>query len=100
MFLFKDHAQNEAVRLVPDLFFLKKKKSFIWGKSKSSATWFQYISIALNLAYNKPKLYKTLDYWFRNMRNCDFLEKGLGMFSLPRFLYDFSRKVFVHVIFY
>ena len=27
MFLFKDHAQNEAVRLVPDLFFFFKKKA-------------------------------------------------------------------------
>ena len=28
------------------------------------------------------------------MVNFDFLEKGLGIVSLPRFVYDFSRKMF------
>ena len=37
-------------------------ESLIWAESKWSAGWFQYISIALNLRYNKNKLYKTLDY--------------------------------------
>ena len=38
MFFFKDHEQNEAERLVADLFFfLKKKKSFIQGKREWSA---------------------------------------------------------------
>ena len=41
-----------------DLIF---KKSLIWGKSKWSSVYFQYISIALNLPYNKNRLYKTLD---------------------------------------
>ena len=54
--------------------------------------YFQYISIALNLAYNKNKLCKTLDYGSRDMLNFDFLEKGLGIFSPPYFVYDFSRK--------
>ena len=71
------------------------RKSFIWGKSKWSAAWFQYILLALNLAYNKNKLYKTLGYWSRDMLNFDFLEKGLGIVSPPHFLYDISRKMFV-----
>ena len=54
MTLFKNDAHNETRRLVPDL-FLFLKKSFISGKSKWFATLFQYISIALNLAYNKIK---------------------------------------------
>ena len=29
------------------------------------------------------------------MLNFDFLEKGLGIVSLPHFVYDFSRKVFL-----
>ena len=66
-------------------------KSFIWSKSKCSAAYFQYISIALNLAYNKDKLHKTLFYWFRDMLNFDFLKKGLGLVSQPHFVYDFSR---------
>ena len=29
------------------------------------------------------------------MLNFDFLEKGLGIGSLPRFVYDFSGKMFL-----
>ena len=32
------------------------------------------------------------------MLNFDFLEKGLGIVSLPHFKYDFSRKVF-HILY-
>ena len=51
-----------------------------------------FILIALNLAYNQNKKYKTLDYWSRNMLNFEFLEKGLG--SPLHFVYDFLRKIF------
>ena len=76
------------------LFFLKKK-SFIWGKSKGFAVLFQSLSIVLNLATNKNKIYKDFEYWSRNMLNFDFLEKGLGIVSPPHFVHDFSRKTFV-----
>ena len=49
----------------------------------------------LNLAYDKNKLYKTLDSWSRNMLNFSLLEKGLGMVSPPHFVYDFSAKMFL-----
>ena len=39
----------------------------------------------LNLAYNKNKLYKTLDYWSGDTLNFDFLEKGLEKVSLLHF---------------
>ena len=29
------------------------------------------------------------------MLNFDFSEKGLGLVSLPHFVYDFSRKMFL-----
>ena len=61
MFFFKSYAENEASRLVPDL-FLFFKKAFMWGKSNWSAAQFQYLSVALNLENNKNKLYKLLDY--------------------------------------
>ena len=32
------------------------------------------------------------------MLNFDFLEKGLGIFSPPYFVYDFSRKMFSRYI--
>ena len=50
---------------------------------------------SLNLTYNKNKLYKTLDYWSRDMLNFNFSEKGLGLVSPPHFVYDFSRKMFL-----
>ena len=56
---------------------------------------FRYISIALNLPYNKSKLYKTLDYSSRDMLNFNFSEKGLGLVSPPHFVYDFSGKMFL-----
>ena len=31
----------------------------------------------------------------RDMPNFDFLEKGLRIVSLPHFVYDFSRKMFI-----
>ena len=68
----------------------------MWGKSKWSAAWFHYISIALKLAKNTNKLYKNIDtdYWYRDILNFDFLEKGQGIVSPPHFLYDFSTKMF------
>ena len=65
------------------------------GKSKWSAAWFHYISIALKLAYNRNKLFKTLHYWSRDMLNFDFLDKGLGIVSPAYFVYDFSTKMFL-----
>ena len=46
------------------------------------------------LAYNVNKLYKTWNYWSRDMLNFNFLEMGLGLVSPPHFVYDFLRKMF------
>ena len=46
------------------------------------------------MANNKNILYKTLDYWSRDMLNLNVLEKGLGLVSPSHFVYDFSRKCF------
>ena len=70
-------------------------KIFILGKSKWSAAWFHYISLAHNLAYNRNKLFKTLHCWIRDMLNFDFLDKGLGIVSPAYFVYDFSTKMFL-----
>ena len=56
---------------------------------------YTYCPMALNLAYYKNKLYKTLDYWSRDNLNFDILEKGLGIVSSPHFVYDFSIKMFL-----
>ena len=73
-------------------------KSFILGKSKWSAVWFHYISIALKLVYNRNKLFKTLHYWSRDMLNFDFLDKGLGIVFPAHFVNDFSTKCFSYYI--
>ena len=51
------------------------------------------VSIALNLPYNKKKLYKTSEYASRDMLNFNFSEKGLGLVFPPHFEYNFSRKM-------
>ena len=47
---------------------------------------------SLNLACNKRKLYKTINYWPRDMLNFNFFEKGLGIVS-TQFAHDFSKKL-------
>ena len=87
--LFKNlNPENEAGRLVPDL-FLFFRKSFIWGKIKWFAAYFQYNSIALNLAYNKNNLYKTLNCWSRDILNFVFCQR---LVSPQYFEYNFSKK--------
>ena len=65
------------------------------GKRKCSAAYFRYISIALNLKYNRNKFYKTLGYWSRDMLIFDFLEKFLGIVSPTNLVYNFLRKMFL-----
>ena len=94
IFFFKNYAENKAVWLFLDLFLIFQK-SLIWGGSKWTAAYFQYISIALNLSYSENKLYKLLHYWSRDMLNFHFSEKRLGLVSPPHFVYNFSRKMFL-----
>ena len=42
--------------------------------------------MVLNLAYHNNKLYETWEYWSRNMRNFDLLEKGLKIVSSSHFI--------------
>ena len=98
MLSFKTHAGNKAGRLISKHFIFKK--SFIWGKNKRSAAWFQYIWIALYLAYNKNKLYKILCYWSRDTLNSDFFGKGSGNSFHTIFCVWFYKKKVSHVIFY
>ena len=70
-------------------------KSFILGKSKWSAVWFHFILIAHKFSYNRNKQFKTLHYQSRDMLNCDFLDKGVGIDSLAHFVYNFSTKMFL-----
>ena len=57
-----------------------------WGRKTRPRPLFKkmicsFASMALNLTYNKNKLYKTLDYWSRDTLNFNFSEKGLGLVS-------------------
>ena len=54
---------------------------------------FRYILMALNMSYNKSKLYKTLE--LRDILNINFLQKDLGLVSQAHFVYDFLRKMFL-----
>ena len=57
--------------------------------------WFQYISIVFNLAYVKNKFHKTLDYWYRDILNFNFIGKSVAIVSPRYFVHDFSRKIFL-----
>ena len=46
--------------------------------------------MALNLAYNKNKLYKTLDYWAKDMLNFDFFYKRV----CEKFLHHILLMIF------
>ena len=94
---FKSYAENETGTLAPDHFLFFKET--ILDKSKWSAAWFHYISIALKLVYNRNKLFKTLHYWSRDTLNFDVLEKGLGAVSPANFVYDFKTKMFFKLYF-
>ena len=50
---------------------------------------------SLQLSIKSQKLYRNLDYWFRDTLNFDFLEKGLAMVSPPHFVYDVPREMFL-----
>ena len=92
--LFLQKSCRKAVRLVSDHFlFFKKVLYEVKANSKWSPAWFQCTLISLNLAYNKNKFYKTLDYWFRYMLKFNFLGKSLGKTSPAHFVYDFSRTL-------
>ena len=81
-----------------------------WGKEASSRAlfyfsknlnmrWKQGVCSLISIYFDSPqlayKLYKTLDYWSRDVLNFNFSEKGLGLVSPPHFVYDFSRKMFL-----
>ena len=56
--LSKNHEENEAGRLVLDLFLFFQKALH---KVKASGLQLSFLTFGLNLAYNKNKLFKTLD---------------------------------------
>ena len=58
IFFFKNHTENETGRLVSELFLFSKNASY---EVKSSGLQLNP-NIALNLTYNKNKLYKTISY--------------------------------------
>ena len=77
---------------------LKKVFSqFIEYNKRNIFIQFQYISTALNLAYNKNNLHKTLYYRSRNMLSFDLLGKGLEIlhhiFSTALRCGSFSKKL-------
>ena len=89
----KNHAENKLGELVPDLFLFPKKALYEVKAMVCSLVSMDFI--ALNLAYNKNKLQKYLDYWSRDMLDFYSLEKGLGIVSPAYFVYDFSTKMFL-----
>ena len=87
IFFSKNHAENVAEELVPDLLLFRKALYQIKASGQHlSFNIFWYF----HLQQNKP--YKFPDCWSWDKLNFDFLE--LGVVSRPHFVYDFSRKKF------
>ena len=86
---FKNHAENEPGRLVPDSFSYAFEKIFIWSKRNWPVN------------FGKPRLGHTIsnkhckasDYWSRDMLNFAFFKKCLGLVTPPYFAHIFSTKV-------
>ena len=57
IFLFKNHAENKAERLVPHLFLFFKQALY-----EVKASGLELHLIAFQLAHNQNKLYESLDY--------------------------------------
>ena len=74
-FFFLENQENKTGKLVQDLFLLFSKAFY---ELKANGLQLQYISIVVNMRYNKNKLYKTLGYGSRDMFNFDFFRKGSG----------------------
>ena len=53
------------------------------------------VPITFQLGKQWKKRYGTLEYWSGDMFNFDFLEKGLGIVSLPHFVNHCSSKTFL-----
>ena len=86
---FRNHGKNKLGRLVPDL------SSFFWKALDEVKVSAMVCSLVL-INFDSPqvdiqlkKLYKTLDYWSRDMLHFDFLEKGLGIVSPTYFVFNF-----------
>ena len=69
------------------LLFLFPKKAFY--EVKTSGLQLRFKIIALYLVFRENKVYETLYYESRDMLDFDFLEKGLGIVSLPHFKNNF-----------
>ena len=60
------------------------------GKSKWSAAWFHYIWIALKLAYNRNKLFKTLHYWSKRFTSRKNLKKASKFYRKINYYFQLS----------
>ena len=90
MFFFKNHAKIDARRLVHG--FLKKTLYEVKASDCSLVSiYFDSPPIWHTIRTNCIKL--TIDPEICSI--LIFLEKGLGIFSPPHFVYDFSRKIFL-----
>ena len=55
-------------------------KNFTVDRSKWSAAWFLYFNNP-QISIQQKEQFKTLDYWFRDMLNFNFLDKSLEIVS-------------------
>ena len=90
---FKNHAENEAERLIPDL-FLSCKKALYEVKANG-------LQLSFNI-FQKPSTCHRIKTKYVKLQAIDpkicsilIFKKGLGMVSPPNFMYGFLSKMFL-----
>ena len=83
IFKLKNHAKNEARRLVPDLSLFSKK---LYTRQKN-----QVVSTLFLIHFGRPRVWHIIKTKWSEI--CSIL--SLGLASRPHFLYNFSRKIFL-----
>ena len=94
-FSLKNNKENEAGRLVSDLFLIFKNALYEVKTSVQATLSFNIFRLSSTCHTIKTNRIKLWDYWFRYMFKFDILEKGLGIVSPPYFVYVFSRIMFL-----
>ena len=76
------------------------QKSFIWVNASCQHHNLNFFWQTLSWTYNKNKLYKISDCWFRDMLNFNYLIKDSGTSSSTTFCVCFLKKNISHIMFY
>ena len=95
-FFLKNHTQNAVEILFPDTFLKNWDWAYLWINSLKFYTVYFYLNPSWRPSkYIETKLQTTCFYFIKSFSKKT--KKGLELISLPHFLHDFWRKMFLLV---